>query len=188
VVSRQVGLHRLAAVASIGAVTALGGAACSPGPLTPPTHGAPMNKPVPVGRNDDAGGAMELARRQLQGTWELIALEYSLTSDGARVPVQATGTLSYDDFGNLTIDAHTSDQAAPVAAREVNKLSFTGRAVIDAARRELKMMDLTGNANPDEVLSPERRRRYEFGDDTLKLSSFDDGGQVTAISTWRRRQ
>jgi hypothetical protein len=49
------------------------------------------------------------------------------------------------------------------------------------------MMALTGNVNPDEVLSPERRRRYEFEADVLKLSSIDGQGNVTAISTWRRR-
>jgi len=52
----------------------------------------------------------------------------------------------------------------------------------------LKLMDVTGNVNPDEVLSPERRRRYEVDADTLKLSSFDERGQVTAISSWRRRR
>ena len=66
-------------------------------------------------------------------------------------------------------------------------LSFKGRAVLDIAKRELKLMDLTGNVNPDEVLSPERRRRYEIDADTLKLSSFDDQGQVTSVATWRRR-
>ncbi len=104
------------------------------------------------------------------------------------VPVQATGTLVYDEFSNLTIDARTTDAAAPVAAREATILTFKGRAVIDVAKRELKLMNLTGNVNPDEVLSPDRRRRYEVDADTLKLSSFDDQGQVTAVATWRRRQ
>jgi hypothetical protein len=162
-------------------------AACSPGPLTPPTHGAPMNKPIALDK-DEGGGAMELARRQLRGTWELVALEYSPSSNDVRVPVKASGTLTYDEYGNLTIDAHTTDPAAPVAAREVNMMSFKGRAVIDTTKRELKMMSLTGNVNPDEVLSPELRRRYEFTDDKLTLSSFNDQGQVTAITTWHRRQ
>ena len=48
-------------------------------------------------------------------------------------------------------------------------------------------MSLTGNVDPNEVLSPERRRRYAFEGDRLTLSSFDAKGQVTAISTWRRR-
>jgi hypothetical protein len=174
------------ALVACSAAVAVIAAACSPGPLTPPTQGAPMNKPVAIGK-EDGGGAMEMARRQLQGTWKLVALEYSPSGDAARVPVQATGTLTYDDFGNLTIVAQTTDRAAPVAALEVDRLSFKGRAVIDTVRRELKMMDVTGNANPDEVLSPERRRRYEFTDDMLKLSSINDTGQVTAISTWRRQ-
>ena len=137
---------------------------------------------------DPGSGAVESARRALQGTWELAALELTPADGAARVPVQATGTLTYDEFGNLTIEAHTTDPAAPAAAREVTMLSFKGRAVIDVAQRELKLMNLTGNVDPDEVLSPERRRHYEIDADTLTLSSFDDRGDVTAVATWRRRQ
>ena len=129
---------------------------------------------------------MEAIRRQLQGTWQLTALESVPPAGGVRVPIAATATLVYDEFANLTIDGKTTDPGAPVAARERSMVSFKGRAVIDAAKGELKLMDLTGNVNPDEVLSPERRRRYEFDADLLKLSSFDETGAVTAISTWRR--
>ena len=48
--------------------------------------------------------------------------------------------------------------------------------MIDVVNRELKLMDVTGNVNPDEVLAPERRRRYAFEADLLTLSSFDDRG------------
>jgi len=47
---------------------------------------------------------------------------------------------------------------------------------------------MTGNVDPDEVLSVDRRRRFELGANTLTLSSFDDQGRVTAISSWRKRQ
>jgi hypothetical protein len=161
-------------------------AGCSPGPLRGPTHAAPMSKPTPIG-SEASAGETELARHELEGAWELVALESAPSSGAPRVPIAAAGTLVYDAFGNLTIDAHTTDPAAPVAAREANRLSFRGRAVIDPAKRELKLMDLTGNVDPNEVLSPERRRRFEFEADNLKLSSFDADGQVTAISTWRRR-
>ena len=146
-----------------------------------------MNNPVPAGRADARSGELEAERRAFVGTWDLAALEVAPPGATARVPVKATGTLVYDEFTNLTIDAHTTDASAPVAAREVTMLSFKGRAVLDIAKRELKLMDVTGNVNPDEVLSPERRRRYEFEADTLKLSSFDEQGQVTAVATWRRR-
>ena len=66
------------------------------------------------------------------------------------------------------------------------RVSFKGRAVIDTVNRELKLMDVTGNVNPDEVLAPERRRRYAFEADLLTLSSFDEAGTVTAVTTWGR--
>ena len=159
---------------------------CTPGPMNAPGKGVSSNKPIPLG-SDPSSGSVEAARRQLTGTWDLVSLESVPPSGGARVPVKASGMLVYDEYGNLTIDAHTTDPAAPVAAREVTMLSFKGRAVIDVDKHELKLMDLTGNVDPDEVLSPERRRRFDFVDDTLRLSSFDDAGTVTAIATWRRR-
>jgi hypothetical protein len=163
-------------------------AGCRPGPLSGATAPRPANAPIAVSSDPDSGpGAVETARRALQGTWTLTALELAPSADAARVPVQATGTLVYDEFGNLTIDARTTDPAAPVAARESNLLSFKGRAVIDAPKSELKLMDLTGNVNPDEVLSPERRRRFQVNGDTLTLSSFDDRGQVMSVATWRRK-
>jgi len=177
-------LHSAPIAATIAALVAIAG--CSPGPMTRPGTGGPMNKPVALGK-DASSGSVEAARRQLEGTWDLVALEWAPSSDAARVPIKATGTLTYDEYGNLRIDAHTTDPAAPVAAREVTMLTFTGRAVIDPVKHELKLMDLTGTANPDEVLSPEQRRRVELEADLLKLSSFDDQGRVTAISTWRRR-
>ena len=90
-----------------------------------------MNKPVALG-DDPAIGNVESVRRQLFGTWDLVALEYAAAARRRRAyRCTATGTLIYDEFGNLTIDAHTTDTAAPVAAREVNMLAFKGRAVID---------------------------------------------------------
>jgi hypothetical protein len=168
---------------ALGAV--VGAVACTPSPLSPPHTGTPMNRPVAIS-SEPGSGSVEALRRQLAGRWDLVALEMVPAAGGPRVPVAATGTLTYDDYGNLTIDARTTDPAAPVAAREASRLSFEGRAVIDPAKSELKLMDLIGNVNPDEVLSPEWRRRFAFEGDTLRLSSFDEAGQVTAISTWRR--
>ncbi len=176
-----------AACAGVAVVIAAGVVGCAPGPISHPTA-APggMNRPVPLG-SDSASGALESERRQLEGTWDLAKLEVAPTPDAARVPVQASGTLVYDEYGNLTIDAHTTDPAAPPAAREATLLAFKGRAVLDVVKHELKLMDMTGNVNPDEVLSPERRRRYEINAGVMTLSSFDASGRVTAIATWRRR-
>jgi hypothetical protein len=172
------------------AAAALAAAGCSPGPMSKPGRPAPpMNSPRPLD-TDAPTGSVESVRRQFFGTWDLVALESVPERGGSRVPIKASGTLVYDEFGNLTIEAHSTDANAPVAAREANLLTFHGRAVIDATNKELKLMAMTGNVDPNEVLSVDRRRRYEFtnNNDQLKLSSFDAGGTVTAISTWKRRQ
>jgi hypothetical protein len=159
---------------------------CTPGPMNAPGKGVSSNKPIPLG-SDPSSGSVEAARRQLTGTWDLVSLESVPPSGGARVPVKASGMLVYDEYGNLTIDAHTTDPAAPVAAREATLLTFKGRAVIDVPNSELKLMALTGNVDPNEVLAPERRRKYVFEGELLKLSAIDAAGDVTSIATWKRR-
>lgn len=148
---------------------------------------APRERPVKMGDVDTGAGSLEATRRQLQGTWELVSLAVVPAGGGAPVPVAAKGTLVYDDYGNLTLDAHTDDPAAPLAARSAGILSFKGRAVIDTAKSELKLMDVTGSVDPNAVISTERRRRFAFEGDLLKVSSLDADGQVAATATYRRR-
>ena len=148
---------------------------------------APRERPVKMGDVDTGAGSLESVRRQLQGTWELVSLAVVPPEGGAPVPLAAKGTLVYDEFGNLSVDAHTNDPSAPQAARSASLLSFKGRAVIDTAKSELKLMDVTGSVDPNTVISPERRRRFAFEGDLLKLSSLQPDGQVAATATWRRR-
>jgi hypothetical protein len=148
---------------------------------------APRGRPVKMGPVDTGAGSLESVRRQLEGKWTLVSLESAAAPGGAPTPVKAEGTLVYDQYGNLTIDAHTTDPAAPAAARHAGLLSFKGRAVIDTVNHELKLMDLTGNVDPAQVLAPERRRRYAFEGSRLTLSSIDAAGTVTATSVWEKR-
>lgn len=145
-------------------------------------------RPIGLGDVYTGAGSLESVRRQLQGTWELVSLESSPAPGAPLVAIKATGTLVYDEYGNLQIEAHTVDPAAPAAAREFALLTFKGRAAIDPVKKELQMLDMTGNADPTEVLAPERRRRFDVDVDTLKLSSLDEKGQPVATSTWRRRK
>ena len=48
-------------------------------------------------------------------------------------------------------------------------------------------MDVTGSVDPNTVISTERRRRFAFDGDLLKLSSLQPDGQVAATATWKRR-
>jgi hypothetical protein len=145
-------------------------------------------RPMGMGDVNAGAGSLEAVRRQLTGSWDLVALEWSPKAGAPRVPVAATGTLTYDEYANLTIDAHTTDPAAPIAAREAKMLSFKGRAAIDPMKKELRLMNLTGNVDPNEVLSPDQRRLFEVNLDTLKLSALDERGEISAVSTWRRKK
>ena len=174
-----------ASILAAAAVVTAAAVACTPGPLGSPVNAGSSKGPAKA-RPDADPGALEATRRQLFGTWDLVSLESVPPGGGARAAVTAKGTLTYDEFGNLTIIAQTADPDAPVAAREVNTVSFKGRAVIDVPHSELKLMAMTGNVDPNEVLSPERRRKFAFDADLLKLSSIDERGDVTAVSTWRR--
>src|SRR3954470_9929602 len=173
-----------ACLMAVGALVMAAG--CTPGPLSSPRGAVPTTSPVGIG-SDPSSATVEAARRQLEGTWTLVSLEAVPESGGQRAPITASGTLVYDAFGNLTIDAHTTDPDAPVAMREVSIVSFQGRAVVDVPHSELQMMALTGNVDPNEALSPERRRRYAFEGDHLKLTSFDASGTIASISVWVRR-
>jgi hypothetical protein len=155
--------------------------------LLPACAKAPRERPVKMGDVHTGAGSLEAVRRQLQGTWELVSLAVVPPTGGTPVPLAAKGTLVYDEFGNLTVDAHTDDPNAPEAARSANLLSFKGRAVIDPVKSELKLMDVTGSVDPNTVISTERRRRFAFEGDLLKLSSLNPDGQIAATATWRRR-
>lgn len=142
---------------------------------------------VKAGAANTGPGSVEAVQRKLEGTWDLVTLAVRPARGAALAPVAAQGTLTYDKDGNLSIDVHTMDSYAPEAAKSGGVLAFEGKAVIDAAKSELQLTDKTGKVNPKTVQSPERRRRYAFEGDLLRLSSFDAAGRVTTTSTWRRR-
>jgi hypothetical protein len=153
------------------------GAACAP---------APRQRPIKVGTVDTGAGSLEATRRQLEGTWELTGLE-TYPAGGQKVVHKASAVLTYDEYGNLTIMGRIEQEGATAGAA-APLLSFKGRAVIDAEKHQLRLMDAQGpeKALPAEV-SPDLLRRYEFEGDMLKLSTVDGSGQPTATATWKKR-
>lgn len=53
-------------------------------------------------------GSLEAACRELRGSWLLSPLE-AADASGTRQHVKASGMLSYDEFGNLTINGKIDD-------------------------------------------------------------------------------
>jgi hypothetical protein len=95
--------------------------------------------------------------------------------------------LTYDAYGNLSIIGKI-DQPGETGGAGAPLLSFKGRAVIDADKQQLRLMNTQGDekALPTEV-SPDLLRRYEFYGDVLKLSTVDASGSPTATATWKKR-
>ncbi len=148
--------------------------ACAASPRTRPLKIAP------------ASDSLTQVRKQLEGTWDLTSLMVA-REDAATVSVNAHGVLIYDAYGNLTISGTITDAAYPAASAS-RLLSFKGRAVIDEPNKQLKLLDVTGDAKDlGPQITPERTRRYELDGEVLRLTSVDASGRATAVATWHKR-
>lgn len=155
------------------------------GALAAGCSSAPRQRPVKVGSVDTGTGSLEAIRRQLQGTWDLVALE--AVDAGRLTPVNAAGRLLYDEFGNMSIKGTIDDPRLKDALR----LDYSGRVVIDTARQELVPAEVSaGEASPDPAqlgrIATTQRRRYAFEGDLLKITYLDAAGNPTGVATWRR--
>jgi hypothetical protein len=163
--------QRLETLVAVIALSSLA-AACAP---------KEREKPVPT---SPIGNELTTVRKQLEGTWGLV--EAVVHQPGAKPEkVGARGTLIYDAYGNLEINGTVTDPAWAKAVGSV--LTAKGRAVIDVANQRLVFQDIEGNLKDAAPVSPDKARRYEFEGDLLRLTSLDAAGNVTAVTTWKRR-
>lgn len=164
-------------LAVFGVLCALTLAACS---------AAPRVRPVKMG---PAETNVESARRQLQGSWDLVSLDLFPTPGGAAVPVKANAVLSYDEFGNLNMKGKVAEESRRDPQTGAF-LDYSGRAVIDVTNQQLRLMGVSGT-NPVEdapaELSFKSVRKYSIEGDMLKVSTIDAQGNITATSVWKRR-
>jgi hypothetical protein len=153
----------------------------------------------PVAEGPDT---MEAVRQALQGRWTLTSLNIS-SEDGRTTPVEATGMLTSDAFGNLEIHYKMSEAGQKALANLGIKspnpaISTTGRVVIDPQQRQItyagedfekRAMGFDPNlaalrANP---FALERTRYYTFGEDgTLTLATRHDNGRDAVVSRWKK--
>ncbi len=110
--------------------------------------------------------------------------------DGSGTPrtLEASGSLTYDAFGNLVLIGKIADAAA--AGSHADSMAFKGRAVIDATAQRLVLADVSGNVEASALpanMSPDKVRYYAFQGDTLSLETRD-GARVLARTVWRKTQ
>ena len=148
---------------------------------------APRARPVKMGPVDAGAGSVEAARRQLQGTWQLVELDI-LSPSGEKTPVQASGRLTYDDHGNIAMRGTITGSAQV----DPSALNFEGRVAIDPDAHTIKLTAVTAKSADDKRVDPKldasKTRYYTFEGDLLKTTLKDASGTSTAMATWKRAE
>ena len=149
----------------------------------------PSQRPVKLGPVDQGPGTLTSARTYLEGRWTLESFE--VYPPGAP-PVRLTGsgTLSYDEFGNLKMDIRTDEsssdilRAAGVDIRD-GVISSSGRTAVDMQNRTLTYV-LAGQSPGTGPLAINRPRHWQVEGTLLTLTTQDDAGQPLSIGRWRK--
>lgn len=157
-------------------------AACGP---------APRQRPVELGPVDTGSGSLTEARKYLEGLWTLESFEVYPPGKGP-VPLKGTGTLVYDDFGNLKMDIRADEASADVlraAGIDIADgiIRSEGRTVVDLQHKTLtyviKGQPPAGAAGP---LGLSRPRHWQVEGDVLTLTTKDDAGNPLSVGRWRK--
>jgi hypothetical protein len=148
--------------------------------------GAPRSRPIPLGKVETGAGSLEATRRALDGQWTLVSLDV-VDAGGARRPIKASGRLTYDAFGTMSVRGVIED----AALRDTLVIDYTGRIVIDVVRHEFYPADLVTDrpVDPDQIvaIAPDKVRRYELSGDSLAVTYLDRSAKPTAVIRWRRQ-
>ena len=143
----------------------------------------------------------EAVRARLQGRWTLVSLSLSAV-DGRQAQVEATGTLTFDTFGNLGIEYRLSEDGRQALEKLGFKtpnlvISTSGNVAIDPVKQLITYVgaDATSTKAFDPELaaaranpfSLERVRYYAFpSDNELTLTTRHDSGKDAAVAQWKR--
>jgi len=158
---------------------------------------APRARPLPTSPIEKGPTTATAARQFLQGRWSLLSYEVYPPARSA-LQIAGSGTLVYDEFGNLEMQIRVTDQATSAALQgagiPLNEgvISTTGRAVIDVQRRTLTYIlegqrPLVATA-PVDPLAFDRPRYWDVQGNVLTLTTRGNDGQPVAVSRWQKSQ
>ena len=146
-------------------------------------------RPIPLGPVEAGPNSLEAVRRVFEGSWDLVSAEtYGAT--GQPSVLKGKGRLTYDAYGNMTVDARFDEGQEQRDGSISQLLSYKGRAVIDVAASRLVLQDMQKRAEsgaaPPEGMNAANVRYYSFDGDLLTLTIKDAAGKTTAKTVWRR--
>jgi hypothetical protein len=149
-------------------------------------------RPIQGGEVDRGAGSINAARQFLEGRWTLESFEVFPAGKPA-ITLKGSGTLTYDDFGNMRMEIRADEQsadllrAAGVEMRD-GTISSDGRTMVDMQNRTLTYV-LSGQpvgAPAAGPLSPSRPRHWEVKGDLLYLSTRDEAGNTLSTGRWKK--
>ena len=152
---------------------------------------APRVRPVKGGPVDEGAGSLTAARKYLEGRWSLQSFDV-YPPGKASISLKGAGTLTYDDFGNLTMeiraDQAASDllRAAGIDIREDGVISSSGRTAVDMPNRTLTFVIQGQPTTGIGPLAPSRPRHWQVDGDVLTLTTKDEAGKALSVGRWKK--
>jgi hypothetical protein len=153
--------------------------------------GSPSQRPVKLGPVAEGAGSLTAARKFLEGRWALESFEI-YPPGKPPMTLKGSGTLTYDDFGNLRMEIR-ADQAASDALRAAGidirdgMIATDGRTAIDMPNKTLTYVIQSQSAAAGTgPLATNRPRHWQVEGDLLTLTTKDDAGKPASMSRWRK--
>lgn len=152
-----------------------------------PTAG---ERPAKGGPVETGSGTLAAARKFLEGRWALESFEV-FPPGKPPVRLKGSGTLVYDDFGNLTMEIRADESSADLlraAGIDIRDgvISTSGRTAVDLQNRTLTYIVKGQEPLIEGPLGVRRPRHWVVEGDTLTLTTKDDAGAPLSIGRWRR--
>jgi hypothetical protein len=154
----------------------------------------PWDGPINLGRTETGPGSLAAARKSLEGRWTLVSYDV-YPADGPPITLKGSGTLTFDEFANLTIDIRADQESAAILERAGidttnGALLTSGRTVVDLEARTLTYV-LEGQplfGAPSGPLVLNRPRYWDVDGNLLTLTIKGDEGRPLSVGRWQKPQ
>jgi len=152
----------------------------------------PWEGPIKGGPTETGAGTLAAARKYLEGRWTLVSYEV-FPPDAPPITLHGTGILTFDEFGNLTMDIRADKPSAVLLEKagiqtKDGALRTSGRTVVDMQARTLTYV-LEGQppfGAPSGPLALNRPRHWEVEGNLLTLMTKGDDGRPLSVGRWQK--
>ena len=141
---------------------------------------------------DTGPGTLSAARKYLEGRWRLLTYEVRLPGK-APIVLKNDGLLTYDAFGNLTIEVYVDPEQAKTLAEggirtTDGRLKTSGKTAINLQARTLTFLveGAPPLGAPSGPFALNRPRHWEIDGNVLTLTTNGDDGKPASIGRWEK--